>query len=225
MSPAHGPGPEVRAARAAEAKAREEREKDPALMAVYQEQKRKEEEARLERKEKEDEERARKEQYDKWKTRTTDALQQSAPYSGGRGWFWVLFGLGGRLEQRRYFIASIFTLILFVASLHYVLSTYYDSTYFDIYTDPDGKIPLGLGFFWPWVVFGYPTYASTSKRLADLDIEPMLALGLLAIIIIPYVGPILQVGMWIWIVAMPGTEGSNKFGPESQASVDARIYK
>jgi len=92
------------------------------------------------------------------------------------------------------------------------LATYYDSTYFDIYTDPDGKIPLWLGFFWPWVVFGYPTYASTSKRLADLDIEPMLALGLLAIIIIPYVGPILQVGMWIWIVAMPGTEGSNKFG-------------
>jgi len=59
MSPAHGPGPEVRAARAAEAKAREEREKDPALMAAYQEQKRKEEEARLKRKEREEKERAR----------------------------------------------------------------------------------------------------------------------------------------------------------------------
>ena len=195
-------------------------------MAAYQEKKRKEEEARLEQEEREEEEKKIKDDYDKWRGSASKASTfQDSITESNQGWLWVFFGLGGRLEQRRYFISTLFVYIVFIASLHYVLSTYYDSTYFDIYTDPDGKIPLWLGFFWPWVVFGYPTYASTSKRLADLDIEPMLALGLLAIIIIPYVGPILQVGMWIWIVAMPGTEGSNKFGPESQASVDARIYK
>jgi len=103
-----------------------------------------------------------------------------------------------------------------------VLSTYYDSTYFHIYNDPEGKFPWWLGFLWSWVVFGYPTYASTSKRLADLDVEPMFALGFLAIILIPFLGPILQVGMWIAMVAMPGTEGDNNFGPETRISVDAR---
>ena len=222
MSPAHGPGPEVRAARAAEAKAREEREKDPALMAAYQEKKRKEEEARLKRKEREEKERARKEEYDKWKTSDTGASVSYGAPTGGRGWFWVFFGLDGRLEQRRYFISTVILFILFIASLHYVLSTYYDSTYFDIYTDPDGKFPWWLGFLWAWVIFGYPAYAIASKRLADFNIEPMVALGFIAIIIIPYLGPILQIVACLALMVTPGTEGSNSYGSEPKASVDAR---
>jgi len=222
MSPAHGPGPEVRAARAAEAKAREERENDPALMAAYQEKKRKEEEARLKRKEREEKERARKEEYDKWKTSDTGAPVSYGAPTGGRGWFWVFFGLDGRLEQRRYFISTVILFILFIASLHYVLSTYYDSTYFDIYLDPDGKFPWWLGFLWAWVVFGYPAYAIASKRLADFNIEPMVALGFIAIIIIPYLGPILQIVACLALMVTPGTEGSNSYGSEPKASVDAR---
>ena len=222
MSPDHGPGPEVRAARAAEAKAREERENDPALMAAYQEKKRKEEEARLKRKEREEKERARKEEYDKWKTSDTGASVSYGAPTGGRGWFWVFFGLDGRLEQRRYFISTVILFILFIASLHYVLSTYYDSTYFDIYTDPDGKFPWWLGFLWAWVIFGYPAYAIASKRLADFNIEPMVALGFIAIIIIPYLGPILQIVACLALMVTPGTEGSNSYGSEPKASVDAR---
>jgi len=222
MSPAHGPGPEVRAARAAEAKAREERENDPALMAAYQEKKRKEEEARLKRKEREEKERARKEEYDKWKTSDTGASVSYGAPTGGRYWFWVFFGLDGRLEQRRYFISTVILFILFIASLHYVLSTYYDSTYFDIYTNPDGKFPWWLGFLWAWVIFGYPAYAIASKRLADFNIEPMVALGFIAIIIIPYLGPILQIVACLALMVTPGTEGSNSYGSESKASVDAR---
>ena len=223
MSPGEAPSPEVRAARAAEAKAREERENNPALMAAYQEKKRKEEEARLEQGKREEEEKKIKDDYDKWRGSASKASTfQDSITESNQGWFWVFFGLGGRLEQRRYITASIFLVILFVASLHYVLSTYYDSTYFHIYNDPEGKFPWWLGFLWSWVVFGYPTYASTSKRLADLDVEPMFALGFLAIILIPFLGPILQVGMWIAMVAMPGTEGDNNFGPETRISVDAR---
>ena len=59
----------------------------------------------------------------------------------------------------------------------------------------------------------------------DLEIEPQVALVFVFIIIIYFIGPFLQLGMWVWLVATPGTEGSNKFGPESQASVHARIYK
>jgi uncharacterized membrane protein YhaH (DUF805 family) len=191
-------------------------------MAAYQEQKRKEEEARLERKEKEDEERARKAEYDKWKTSDTGASVSYGAPTGGRGWFWVFFGLDGRLEQRRYFISTVILFILFIASLHYVLSTYYDSTYFDIYTDPDGKFPWWLGFLWAWVIFGYPAYAIASKRLADFNIEPMVALGFIAIIIIPYLGPILQIVACLALMVTPGTEGSNSYGSEPKASVDAR---
>ena len=228
MSPAHGPGPEVRAARAAEAKEREEREKDPALMAAYQEKKRKEEEARLKRKEREEKEKKTKKDYDKWKADSPTASRQSThPHltfqdsltASGQGWLWVFFGLGGRLEQRRYFIATVFSWILFIASLHYVLSTYYDSTYFGIYT---GSGPWWLGFLWAWVIFGYPAYAITSKRLADIDLEPMAALGLIAIVIIPFLGPFLQIVAWLALLVTPGTEGSNNHGPEPTVSVNAR---
>ena len=222
MSPAEGTHPAIQAARAAEAKAREERENDPALMAAYQEKKRKEEEARLKRKEREEKERARKEEYDKWKTSDTGASVSYGAPTGGRYWFWVFFGLDGRLEQRRYFISTVILFILFIASLHYVLSTYYDSTYFDIYTDPDGKFPWWLGFLWAWVIFGYPAYAIASKRLADFNIEPMVALGFIAIIIIPYLGPILQIVACLALMVTLGTEGSNSYGSEPKASVDAR---
>ena len=120
-----------RAARAAAEKARAEREKDPALMAAYQEKKRKEEEARLKRKEREEEKKT-EEYYDKWKAESPTASRQATqPHltfqdsltASGQGWLWVFFGLSGRLEQRRYFIATVFSWILFIASLHYVLST------------------------------------------------------------------------------------------------------
>ena len=227
MSPDHGPGPEVRAARAAEAKAREkareEREKDPALMAAYQEKKRKEEEARVEQERREEDEKKTKDDYDKWRASAskTSSFQDSIAASK-QGWLWVFFGLGGRLEQRRYFISTVILFILFIASLHYVLSTYYDSTYFDIYLDPDGKFPWWLGFLWAWVVFGYPAYALASKRLADFNIEPMVALGFIAIIIIPYLGPTLQIVACLALMVTPGTEGSNSYGPEPKASADAR---
>ncbi len=208
-----------RAERAAEAKAREEREKDPALMAAYQEKKRKEEEARLERKEREEEKKT-KEDYDKWRASASKASPfQESIVASKQGWLWVFFGLGGRLEQRRYFIATVFSWILFIASLHYVLSTYYDSTYFGIYT---GSGPWWLGFLWAWVIFGYLSYAITSKRLADLDLEPMAALGLLVIIIIPFLGPFVQIVAWLALLVTPGTEGSNNHGPEPTVSVNAR---
>ena len=216
-----------RAERAAEAKVREEREKDPALMAAYQEKKMEEEKRKMEE-EKRAKEKKTEEDYDKWKADSPTASRQSThPHltfqdsltASGQGWLWVFFGLGGRLEQRRYFIATVFSWILFIASLHYVLSTYYDSTYFGIYT---GSGPWWLGFLWAWVIFGYLSYAITSKRLADLDLEPMAALGLLVIIIIPYAGPILQIVAWLALLVIPGTEGSNNHGPEPTVSVNAR---
>ena len=209
----------ARAERAAEAKVREEREKDPALMAAYQEKKRKEEEARLKRKEREEEKKT-EEDYDKWRASASKVSPfQESIVASKQGWLWVFFGLGGRLEQRRYFIATVFSWILFIASLHYVLTTNYDSTYLGIYT---GSGPWWLGFLWAWVIFGYPTYAITSKRLADIDLEPMAALGLQAIIIIPYAGPILQLMAWLALLVTPGTEGSNNHGPEPTVSVNAR---
>jgi len=167
-----------------------------------------------------EEEKKAKEDYDKWRASASKASPfQESIVASGQGWLWVFFGLSGRLEQRRYFIATVFSWILFIASLHYVLSTYYDSTYFGIYT---GSGPWWLGFLWAWVIFGYLSYAITSKRLADLDLEPMAALGLLVIIIIPFLGPFLQIVAWLALLVTPGTEGSNNHGPEPTVSVNAR---
>jgi len=167
-----------------------------------------------------EEEKKAKEDYDKWRASASKASPfQESIVASGQGWLWVFFGLSGRLEQRRYFIATVFSWILFIASLHYVLSTYYDSTYFGIYT---GSGPWWLGFLWAWVIFGYLSYAITSKRLADLDLEPMAALGLLVIIIIPFLGPFVQIVAWLALLVIPGTEGSNNHGPEPTVSVNAR---
>ena len=167
-----------------------------------------------------EEEKKTKEDYDKWRESASKVSTfQESIVASKQGWLWVFFGLGGRLEQRRYFIATVFSWILFIASLHYVLSTYYDSTYFGIYT---GSGPWWLGFLWAWVIFGYPVYAMASKRLADLDLEPRIAIGCLAIIIIPYAGPILQIVAWLALLVIPGTEGSNNHGPEPTVSVNAR---
>ena len=61
-----------------------------------------------------------------------------------------------------------------------------------------------------------------SKRLADLDLEPRIAIGCLAIIIIPFLGPFLQIVAWLALLVIPGTGGSNNHGPEPTVSVNAR---
>jgi uncharacterized membrane protein YhaH (DUF805 family) len=94
--------------------------------------------------------------------------------------------------------------------------------YFSLYTGQNA--PWWYGFFWSYVIFGYPQYALATKRLMDLEIEPQVALVFVFITLIMFIGPLLQLGMWIWLVAMPGTEGSNKFGPETQASAHGRTY-
>jgi uncharacterized membrane protein YhaH (DUF805 family) len=151
---------------------------------------------------------------------------------GEQRWHWVFFGVRGRLEQRRFVIGSLSMAAVFISAVHYTfwagvpfLGMEGGGNYFHLYDDPTGSAPWWYGFFWAYVIFGYPTYALATKRLMDFEIEPQVALVFVFITIIYLVGPLLQLGMWIWLVATRGTEGSNKFGPESQASVDARIYK
>ena len=94
--------------------------------------------------------------------------------------------------------------------------------FFHLYDDPTESVPWWYGLFWAWVIFGYPQYALATKRLMDFEIEPQVALVFVFITIIYLIGPFLQLGMWVWLVAMPGTEGDNKFGTETPISVDAR---
>ena len=195
-----------------------------------------EEEARQKQKRKEEEERLKKERDAEWQakaSKTPLSTDTSFGSTGRKGWSWIFFGLSGRLEQRRFVIGTLSLGAVFISVVHYTFWAGFPlfgiepgGNYFYLYDNPTGyPVPWWYGFFWAWIIFGYPTYALVSKRLMDLDQEPLLALGFMFVVIIIFIGPLVQVGMWIWLVATPGTEGSNKFGHETQVAQTARIYR
>ena len=185
----------------------------------------------------EEEDRLKKERDDEWKaqaSKSTISTDTSFGSTGRKGWAWIFFGLSGRLEQKRFVIGTLFLAAVFISVVHYTFWAGFPlfgiesgGNYFYIYSGgPEGyRVPWYYGFFWAWIVFGYPTYALVSKRLMDIDQEPLLALGFLFVTIIIFIGPVIQVGMYIWLVATPGTEGSNKFGHETQVAQNSRLYR
>ena len=185
----------------------------------------------------EEEERLKKERNTEWQakaSKTPLSTDTSFGSTGRKGWSWIFFGLNGRLEQKRFVIGTLSLGVVFFSVVHYTFWAGFplfdiDSggDYSYIYSGgPEGySVPWWYGLFWAWIIFGYPTYALVSKRLMDLDQEPLLALGFMFVVIIIFIGPLVQVGMWIWLVATPGTEGSNKFGHETQVAQTARLYR
>lgn len=133
-------------------------------------------------------------------------------------WKWVLFSHRGRLERKRYIIASISILgaiitmwvgwlILFVLAGGFVQGIEDDIILiFLILLIPMGLITLST--IWTSAVMAM-------KRLRDMDQEPGLAFLFIFVPLVPWIGGLIQFGMWIWLMVQEGTRGQNQYGPPS----------
>lgn len=122
------------------------------------------------------------------------------PTSPSPGWLWVFYGLGGRLDRLRFFIATFVIGSFYYATVSIILSRYFDATYFQLYEYP--RVALFVYLFIAW-----PYYATASKRIADTGGDPRSAWVFVVIVLLPYVGPFFQILIWFSLVTRPGIAG------------------
>jgi uncharacterized membrane protein YhaH (DUF805 family) len=88
-----------------------------------------------------------------------------------------------------------------------------------------GAIFGGLGLLmvvW-WLAVIIPSIAVGVRRLHDRDMSGWWYLGFIVLSMIPLVGIIASIA-FIVIMALPGTPGPNRFGPEPYGAVDPEVF-
>ena len=82
---------------------------------------------------------------------------------------------------------------------------------------------LGLIFLVWWAAIIIPSIAVGVRRLHDRDMSGWWYLGFIVLSVIPLVGFIAAIAM-IVIMALPGTPGPNRFGPDPLGQVDPEVF-
>ena len=88
-----------------------------------------------------------------------------------------------------------------------------------------GAIFGGLGLLmvvW-WLAVIIPSIAVGVRRLHDRDMSGWWYLGFIVLSVIPLIGIIASIA-FIVIMALPGTPGPNRFGPEPYGNVDPEVF-
>lgn len=135
-----------------------------------------------------------------------------------QNWKWVLFSTLGRLERKRYIIASLSIFAGMIAmwmvwGLMFLL--------FGGVREGNGDdvIIIFLALLIPLILLSlltlWPNAVMAMKRLRDMDQEPALAFLYIFAVFIPWIGGLIQFGMWIWMMVQEGTRGPNQYGPTS----------
>ena len=129
------------------------------------------------------------------------------------GWKQVLFSFQGRLERKRYIIATLLLLVAILAPwIGWIvwlgtIGTQEESDLFSLILLSFAILTILL-FASTW-----PDAALATKRLRDMNREPMLVLLFVMLPSLPVIGGPIKIGMWIWLMVARGTEGTNKYGP------------
>lgn len=123
-----------------------------------------------------------------------------------QGWAWVFFSTKGRLERKRYIIGSFLILAIIIGMWVSI---------FLLIEGVDANIGLATFLIAAGITLltAWPTVAMAMKRLKDMDEEPMLAVVFILVQLVPCVGGLIQLCMWIWMMAAEGTIGPNQYGP------------
>jgi len=82
-----------------------------------------------------------------------------------------------------------------------------------------GAIILGL-FTLAIIV---PGIAVTIRRLHDRDMSGWWYLGVVILGQVPYLGPLVNLGFLV-LMALPGTPGANRFGPDPKDPLNAEVF-
>ena len=132
---------------------------------------------------------------------------ETEAFEGDWKWKWVLFSFEGNLERRRYIIGSVGLLIgmIIMWIIGIVIS-------FGAFAAGDNAIEDAAG---GWYLFGmliflgmilisllsiWPDAAMAAKRLRDMGQEPGLAALFVLLPLVPFIGGLGKLGMWIWLM-------------------------
>lgn len=85
-----------------------------------------------------------------------------------------------------------------------------------------GWVFYGLATLWGLIVF-LPGLSVTVRRLHDRDMSGWWILGFIVGLIIPIVNLVVMI-VYIVIMAMAGTVGPNKFGPDPKSGLDVGVF-
>lgn len=87
--------------------------------------------------------------------------------------------------------------------------------------------PVGLAFagvyiLWALAIF-IPSIALTIRRLHDRDMSGWWYLGLVVVSLVPVIGSLGSIALLV-LMALPGTAGPNRFGPDPKNPFDAEVF-
>jgi uncharacterized membrane protein YhaH (DUF805 family) len=123
-------------------------------------------------------------------------------------WTWLLTSFEGRINRAKFW-AGVAVLILVEVLISLIYGSLFGFSYLEGRLPEFGLLSVPIGFVVS-LLFLYCSLAVYAKRWHDRDKSGWWSL----IALVPFVG-------WIWLLVecgcLPGTEGSNRFGPDPLA--------
>ena len=139
------------------------------------------------------------------------------------------FEFTGRSRRKEFWMFALLNIIVYVVLIILAFGTGGAADFMT--ADPDDPMALyssmfgGLGILiaiWGLATF-IPSIAVSVRRLHDRDMSGWWYLGVIVASLIPFVGALVSIGFLI-LMALPGTEGPNRFGQDPKGGVDPTVF-
>ena len=136
----------------------------------------------------------------------------------------------GRSRRKEYWMFVLFNIIVATVLAIVVFGLLGGGAAFED-ADPDNPFSIygalfagaGLLFVLYWLVVLIPSIAVGVRRLHDRNMSGWWYLGFIVLSMIPLVGFIASIAMLV-IMALPGTDGPNKYGPDPKGGADVAAF-
>ncbi len=141
------------------------------------------------------------------------------------------FEFTGRSRRMEFWMFALLNLIVYAIIMILMFGTGGGLEQFAA-IDPDDTIGLystmfsGFGLLfviWGLAVF-IPSIAVSVRRLHDRDMSGWWYLGFMVASLIPFVGFIASIA-YLVVMALPGTPGPNRFGPDPKNPTNANVFE
>jgi uncharacterized membrane protein YhaH (DUF805 family) len=151
---------------------------------------------------------------------------------------WMLMPLrryaefSGRSRRKEYWMFFLLTMIVYLVAAVLMMSTLWPMISSGQAPTPEAFTPemFSGGFIAGLVLIGVftlailvPAIAVTVRRLHDRDMSGWWYLGVLVLGQVPYLGALVQLGFLV-LMALPGTPGPNRFGPDPKGATNYEAF-
>ncbi|ABC63894.1 DUF805 domain-containing protein [Erythrobacter litoralis] len=141
------------------------------------------------------------------------------------------FDFSGRSRRKEFWMFALLNVIVY-AVLMVLMFGLGSGTEAMLAADPDDPFAIygamfgGLGILiliWGLIVL-IPSVAVSVRRLHDRDLSGWWYLAVIIGSLIPIVGFLVSIGFLV-LMALPGTEGANRFGPDPKGGADPSVFE